>query len=86
MSKDLLDMFEKFEKKEEPIKPVVPEAIIPIDEDMIKISSDNFRTAFYLIVGTSNRKNIKVNKKTLEQFFQDYRIVKSGRDYYFKKK
>lgn len=67
-----------------PIKPIKIEGPT-IDENMIKISSDNFRTAFYLITNSSNRKNIPENKEILEQFFKDYKTVKIGRDYYFQK-
>lgn len=80
------------EKIPGPIKEIKPikkakKTIKPkIESDDIKITSDKFRTAISLITDSSTRKSIEDCKIQLEHFLLDYKILKIGKDFYFRKK
>lgn len=55
--------------------------------DEIKITSDNFRTSFFLMTNTTTRKSIPETKEQIIDLFNNYEIIeKSPREFYFIKK
>ena len=88
-----MSYFEDFLNKEfeiEPEKEKIPDKKTiktkTKKKELIKITSDKFRTAIALITDSSIRKSIVDCKNHIENFLYDYEIVEIGRDFYFKKK